>query len=330
MKALLVGGADFAARTEDNRTALSIAQKKGNARTASVLMAAGAKAHVSCEDLDGIGFAGDFREFWKRAGAADVRRCLAYRVKKYRKSGIQRYTLHVAAVYGRPEAVRALIDAGAKVDAKSDCQRCGRMHRDMGTALHSAVLAGKIGNVEALIAAGADITARDRYQRNLLEIATANGNAEITKILSDARKKLYERMGSVARDCANWMERNFWKYGTAADVKRCVRSGKKVDARSDKGWTRLHFAAAYGNVEMMKALIASGAKVDAREENAGTPLHIAAAAGTPGAVHVLLDAKTNAKAKSKNGLTPFDVAKKRNKRIQGTDAYWRLNEALHE
>ena len=326
-KALLAGGANIEAKTEDNRTALSIAENAGNARTASVLTAAGAKAHVSCEDWHGR----NWREFWKRAGGADVHRCLAYNVKKYgKKGGIERDTLHLAAVYGRPEAVKALIDAGAKIDAKVHCVSCIPHNGDSGTALHSAVLAGKTGNVKVLVAAGADVTARNLFQLNPLELARASGNPAVLEVLTDARKKLYEQMRSVTQDCGNWAKWDFWKYGSAADVKRCVRAGRKAGARNKDGWTRLHVAAYHGNVEMMKALIASGAKVDAREKDGGTPLHIAAAYGTPGALDVLLDAKANAKAKSRNGISPFDAAKKRNKRVQGTDAYWRLNEALHE
>ena len=135
----------------------------------------------------------------------------------------------------------------------------------------------------------------------------------------------------MARECGNWAKSDFWKYGSAADVKRCVRAGKKVGARNEIGATRLHLAAYRGDVEIMKTLISSGARIQSRDKYGRTPLHYAAQYGTPGAIEVLLDAKANAKAKNKDDKSPFDLAEGGpNRRVEGTDAYWRLNEALHE
>lgn len=290
-------------------------------------------------------------EFWKRATAADVQRCLSGGKKLSFNQMVRNFSavlrgiraLHMAAFYGRPEAIQALIDAGAEVNSLSPamtiCGKCKFKFHGEETeysgkfqmrALHLAVLNGKTGNVETLAAAGADVTVRDEYQLNPLDLAKASGKAGIAEILSDALQKQYERMRSVAQDCGNWMKSDFWKYGSAADVKRCVRAGRKVSARDKGGATRLHYAAYFGKVEMMKVLISSGARIEARRADGQTPLHNAARWGTPGAVDVLLDAKANAKAKTRDGKFPFDLAKKHNKRVQGTDAYWRLNEALHE
>lgn len=326
-KALLAGGANIETKTGDDQTALSIAEKAGNARTARVLMAAGAKAHVSCKEWRRP-------DFWKRAGGADVQRCLSEGKQAiFKVSGFNagtRSVLVFAAQYGQAGAVNALLNAGVNADQRG---RCGMMcpNPKRYAALHYAASRGHEGIAKLLVGAGADVTIRDTYNLTPLDLAKAGGKATVAKILSDARQQQYERMSSVARDCENWIKPNFWKYGSAADVKRCVRAGRKAGARDKNGATRLHYAAYYGNVEMLKALISSGAKVDSRRADGLTPLHIAAGWGTPDAVDALLDAKANAKAKSKKGRSPFDLAKKRvNKRLIGTDAYWRLNEALHE
>ncbi len=326
-KALLAGGANIEAKTGDDQTALSIAEKAGNARTARVLMAAGAKTHVSCKEWRRP-------DFWKRAGGADVQRCLSEGKQAiFKVSGFNagtRSVLVFAAQYGQMGAVKALLNAGVNADQRG---RCGMLcpNPKRYTALHYAASRGHEGIAKLLVGAGADVTIRDTYNLTPLDLAKAGGKATVAKILSDARKKQYERMRSVARDCGNWMKSDFWKYGSAADVKRCVRAGRKVGARDKNGATRLHYAAYHGNVEMMKALLSSRSKVDSRRADGLTPLHIAAGWGTPDAVDALLDAKANAKAKSKKGRSPFDLAKKRvNKRLIGTDAYWRLNEALHE
>ncbi len=359
VKALLAAGAKVDAQDSWDQTALHLASSIGYEKVVKMLIAAGARVDltdrrgrtpmdVASRNVKQVLLAGgagpacsDWKsaEFWKAAMAKHVRRCLA-RGKSWGASrgASMPNLLGMAALHGRPETVTTLIEARAKVDAKSECRMCkyvsdGKLTRyeDEGTALHLAVLGGKTGNAEALVAAGADVTARDKFQLNPLELAKATGKTEVAEILSGARRKQYERKKSVARECGNWAKSEFWKYGSAADVKRCVRAGKKVGARNEIGATRLHLAAHRGDVEIMKTLISSGARIQSRDKYGRTPLHYAAQYGTPGAIEVLLDAKANAKAKNKDDKSPFDLAEGGpNRRVEGTDAYWRLNEALHE
>ena len=69
--------------------------------------------------------------------------------------------------------------------------------------------------------------------------------------------------------------------------------------------------------------------VNARDERGYTPLHWAAFASTPAEVLALLDAGADAKAKDDMDKTPFDYAVD-NKKLKGIDAYWRLNDALYD
>ena len=61
---------------------------------------------------------------------------------------------------------------------------------------------------------------------------------------------------------------------------------------------------------------------------AETPLH-KAAAGDLAVVEKLIAAGADPKARDIGGKFPFDYAKN-NKALQGTDVYWRLNEARFE
>src|SRR4029450_6849584 len=60
--------------------------------------------------------------------------------------------LHYAAFFGSPDAVRALVAAGADLEARSTNQEFA----PEATPLHSAVAAGRMDNAEALLEAGAD------------------------------------------------------------------------------------------------------------------------------------------------------------------------------
>ena len=66
--------------------------------------------------------------------------------------------------------------------------------------------------------------------------------------------------------------------------------------------------------------------VNARNELGRTPLHIAAAFGTPENIAALLEAGADGTAEDDQGETPWDWAQD-NESIQGTTAYWALNDA---
>jgi cytohesin len=114
--------------------------------------------------------------------------------------------------------------------------------------------------------------------------------------------------------------------GTAEVAKVLLKAGAKVDARTISGSTPLHLA---GTAEVAKVLLKAGAKVNARDQNGWTPLHQQAYRGEAGVVEFLLKAGANAKAKNNDGHTPFDWAKDLGT-LEGTDAYWLLNEAQYD
>ena len=103
-------------------------------------------------------------------------------------------------------------------------------------------------------------------------------------------------------------------------------------ARDERGETPLHYSvggkyAHYRNPAIIAVLLDAGADVEARTEQGETPLHWAAKYGNPAFITALLDAGANPKARDEHGMTPWDYAKINKKRLKGSDAYWRLNDA---
>lgn len=117
--------------------------------------------------------------------------------------------LHLAAFFGSRECVEALIEAGAKINERSEntmqnmplhAAAAGR-HAEIvrillergawvnarqhggWTALHAAAQNGDVALANLLIAAGADVTARADNNQNALDLALTKGHAAMVETL---------------------------------------------------------------------------------------------------------------------------------------------------
>ena len=221
-----------------------------------------------------------------------------------------RTPLHRAAGFNNPAFITALLDAGADIEARD---RWGRtpLHHTAGAGWHSP------GVITALLDAGADIKARDGNGQTPLHKAAAIDTKPgvITALLvAGADPKARDADGMTPWDLAPKGSNAYWLLG---DPK----------ARDERGATPLHYSVRrYRNPAIIAWLLASGADIEARTEQGETPLHWAAQYGNPAFITALLDAGADPKARDERGATPWDYAKTQ-KRLKGSDAYWRLNDA---
>ncbi len=198
------------------------------------------------------------------------------------RDGFLQYTpLHHAAQSGTPQVVRALLAAGADVDAWAK-----GFNVDWGwgwTPLHLAARSNPDPEVvSALVEAGADLHApgEESYYRGNTPLHYAGDNpnpdvaaallgagAEVNAISARGRTPLHEAAANASNP---------------AVIDVLVAAGADVNALDSNGYVPLHSAARYNpRPEIATALIAAGADVNARDPDGYTPPGRAANDRTP-------------------------------------------------
>lgn len=89
--------------------------------------------------------------------------------------------LHLAAFFGRPDAVALLLGAGAEVEAEASNSFLTRVR-----PLHSAAAGGHLECCRLLVAAGAEVNAEQGSGGTPLAAARANGDAALVALFVDA------------------------------------------------------------------------------------------------------------------------------------------------
>ncbi len=203
----------------------------------------------------------------------------------------------------------------------ADVSRCVKAgsnvnERDRGgwTPLHLAARSSKKpALIKTLLKAGADVNARDRHGLTPLHRAAGGARAEAIFIAQ------FEATSSGIRAEAAALRKGH----SAAAAKR---QGKLTEATLKRGVKAKIGTMGGGYPAIIRALLKAGANPNLRDEDGSTPLHSAAEFSIPEIVEVLLKAGADPAAKNEKGKTPWDLAKE-NPSLQGTDVYWRLNEA---
>ena len=189
-----------------------------------------------------------------------------------------------------PEVIKALINAGADVEA-------GVPAKGEGVTTPAMAAAWSYTNPKAVhifIDAGTDV-------------------ASLTKELGWSPLMMAARLNFGAKEIA-----------------AIINAGADVNFMEESGFTPLMMAAIYTtDPEVITALINAGAEVDAQERNASTPLIWAALYNTnPEVITTLLKFGADAKIRDVSGKIAIDYAKE-NENLINTDAFWKLNDASY-
>jgi len=214
--------------------------------------------------------------------------------------------LMYAAAYGSLDAMRALLDAGAEVNANNAFDATPLMW-----------CANNIDKVRLLVSKGADVNAKSKQGMTPLIIAALqDGGSGVVKFLLEKGANVNARGTAEATALLAATNAN-----DTATVRLLLNAGADANAKDLPGETALMNAAANGNVEVMKLLLAKGAEVNATDNpnamsvkngpiNLGkaTPLMYAATNGRPEAIQLLLDAGAKLDLQEVRGMTALMLA----------------------
>ncbi|HUS06399.1 MAG TPA: ankyrin repeat domain-containing protein [Bryobacteraceae bacterium] len=208
-----------------------------------------------------------------------------------------------AAAFGRLEAMHALIDAKADVNAKNAFDATALMW-----------CASDLAKVRLLLEKGADVNAKSKQGRTPLLIAASHNGAEpIVRLLlaKGADPKAIDGFQNTAMIAAS-------QANDIAVVKLMAGQGVDINAKNRAGDTALMNAASFGNLEAVRLLLKAGADVNAVSGSEGfkakngplalgqfTALLLATTYGSPEIVKTLLDAGADINAKDIRGMTPL-------------------------
>ncbi len=185
----------------------------------------------------------------KERDAEAVRRLLADSVAVTGTEADGTTALHWAAHYDQLDIAALLLDAGAAVDATN---------RYGVTPLALASLNGSTPMVLRLLEAGADPNRANPEGETPLMTAARTGNgAAIDALLSH---------GADVDAVEGWRSQTALMWAAAQNqvtsVERLLAAGADPNARSERGFTSMLFAAREGNVDVLEPLVRGGGNVD--------------------------------------------------------------------
>lgn len=306
LKALTENGANVNATNSDGYTALRSACEMGNSDKIKALLKAGADPNLP--DRFGVYPLFSFMQsyIYRYENKSGILEMLldagASPDGGGRQGSSQSGTpLHLAAAFGRLDAVKLLIRHGAKVDILA-----GQTER---TPLLEAAANGHSGVARFLLESGADPLKTDMMAYGLLHFAAGAGPADLVEFILDKTKTDINAQSRHGRTplhqaCVNGK----WK-----EAGILLRRGARLDIFDDEGSTALHRAILSSAPEdLIEAFGAFGdGKVDwniGKKGSLETPLHLAARQGKTGAVEKLLARGAFPFAADKYGKMPLHVA----------------------
>lgn len=160
--------------------------------------------------------------------------------------------LHWAALNGRLEVCKYLLDRGVFVDALGGDQAA--------PAIHWAICKGQVAIISHFIRFGADWRVTDQQGYNSMHVAAQNGH-EMIILLLKAYGADINSLDRCGRTPLLWA--SYRGHGPAVEI--LIKNGAWLDQADENGRTPLHWAVIKGNAVCAAKLLKNGAALDVRD-----------------------------------------------------------------
>ncbi|XP_037519140.1 ankyrin repeat domain-containing protein 6-like isoform X1 [Rhipicephalus sanguineus] len=209
-----------------------------------------------------------------------------------------RTALHMAAANGYVDTARALILAGAKVNALDACGY---------SPLHQAATEGHEEVVRLLVKHNCLVDVQDEMHGNTaLHEAAWKGYSRTIEVLCKNKANVYIKnkggFSPLHLACQN---------GHNQSTRVLLLAGCKPDIKNNYGDTPLHTASRYGHAGVLRILISAFCNASEVNKNGDSGLHITAAMGRRKLTRILLEAGCDPTIVNKQGETALDIARRK-------------------
>lgn len=236
----------------------------------------------------------------KQAGCAAVIRLLVKHGAAIEAEGAHRTRpLHHAAAEGDVENIRALLDAGASINAAGNAVVCGNCYR---TPLETAIESKKTANALYLISRGAKINTVSIYglrPEYHISWAMENSTRASRTVHGDPSRFNHDELSPLQAAAI---------LGDIDIVSALLEKGVRINGNPGKGATPLALAAWHGHARLVEFLLEKGALPDISDGRARTALHYALENRRDGIAKKLLEAGAAATPADLFGTTPLHLA----------------------
>jgi len=207
--------------------------------------------------------------------------------------------LHLAAGEGNLQAVRALVDLGAELEALDESG-----DTPLQTALSSIYFAPTDAVAMLLLARNADCLKPDRFALTPLHHAAARGGRPLVEVLVEAGADVNSRAG---HDGTVTPLHRAAEEGNAPATAALLAAGAEMETGDVSGHTAFMLAVEFGSRDVARLLVDAGCTIDCKDNRLQTPLHFAARYGEDALVKDLAAAGANPAASDRRGQTPLMI-----------------------
>ena len=190
------------------------------------------------------------------------------------------------AYHGDAEAVKKILDEGARVNSKDS--------ELLTTALHDAASQGHYEVVQILIDNGADLNANDAEGMTPFDYSmlTERRRLKNTKT-SDLLQSLGAKSGAKKSMYAAAI------LGDIQTIKKLINEGLDINKLTETGKAPLHLTATYGHKKATEYLLVSGANINCKDDTGSSPLFSAVRTAHKEIVELLISNSANIKTEKR-------------------------------